>query len=99
MGEAEFSQAFTDAEPLKKYVGNNAMQLRRASAIKQKGYYKNPDFKRTATVLISIIVLQAVSIGTKFKTNQTKELIVFILFKNQQTKEIEPQTSSSWKLL
>lgn len=47
VGEAEFSQAFTDAEPLKKYVGNNAMQLRRASAIKQKGYYKNPDFMRS----------------------------------------------------
>lgn len=44
--------------------------------------YKNPDFKRTTTVLISIIVLQAVSIGTKFKTNQTKELIVFHTRKN-----------------
>jgi competence protein ComEC len=44
--------------------------------------YKNPDFKRTATVLISIIVLQTVSIGTKFKTNHTQELIVFHARKN-----------------
>lgn len=45
--EPEFSEVFTDSEPLKKYVGNNAMQLRRASAIKQKGYYKNPDFMKS----------------------------------------------------
>ncbi|MEK8179398.1 ComEC/Rec2 family competence protein [Flavobacterium buctense] len=44
--------------------------------------YKKPDFKRTATVLISIIVLQAVSIGTKFRTNHTQELIVFHARKN-----------------
>jgi competence protein ComEC len=44
--------------------------------------YKNPDFKRTATALISIIVLQAVFIGTKFKTNHTQELIVFHARKN-----------------
>lgn len=42
--EPEFSQLLTDAEPLKRYVGNNAMQLRRASAIKEKGYYKVPEF-------------------------------------------------------
>lgn len=42
--EPEFSQLLTDAEPLKWYVGNNAMQLRRASAIKEKGYYKLPAF-------------------------------------------------------
>lgn len=42
--EPEFSQLLTDAEPLKRYVGNNAMQLRRASAIKEKGYYKVPGF-------------------------------------------------------
>ncbi|MGF6192091.1 Kiwa anti-phage protein KwaB-like domain-containing protein [Hafnia paralvei] len=42
--EPEFSQLLTDAEPLKRYVGNNAMQLRRASAIKEKGYYKLPAF-------------------------------------------------------
>ncbi len=42
--EAEFSQVFTDSEPLKKYVGTNAMQLRRASAIKEKGFYKVPEF-------------------------------------------------------
>lgn len=44
MDEPEFSQLLTDAEPLKRYVGNNAMQLRRASAIKEKGYYKVPEF-------------------------------------------------------
>ncbi|MGU3526546.1 Kiwa anti-phage protein KwaB-like domain-containing protein [Raoultella planticola] len=42
--EPEFSQLFTDAGPLKRYVGTNAMQLRRASAIKEKGFYKLPEF-------------------------------------------------------
>ncbi|WP_318372906.1 Kiwa anti-phage protein KwaB-like domain-containing protein [Enterobacter sp.] len=42
--EPEFSGLFTDLAPLNEYVGNNAMQLRRASAIQQKGYYKNGAF-------------------------------------------------------
>ncbi|WP_323666702.1 Kiwa anti-phage protein KwaB-like domain-containing protein [Pectobacterium punjabense] len=42
--EPEFSNLFTNLAPLTAYVGNNAMQLRRASAIQQKGYYKNDAF-------------------------------------------------------
>ena len=42
--EPEFSAIFSGFEPITEYVGNNAMQLRRMSAIKQKGHYKNPDF-------------------------------------------------------
>lgn len=42
--EPEFSEVFTDMQPLIAYVGDNKMQLRRASAIRQKGHYRNPDF-------------------------------------------------------
>lgn len=42
--EADFSELFTDSEPLRKYVSTNTIHLRRASAIKQKGYYKIPEF-------------------------------------------------------
>lgn len=42
--EPEFNAVFSGFEPIAEYVGNNAMQLRRMSAIKQKGHYKNPDF-------------------------------------------------------
>lgn len=42
--EPEFSNLFSNLELLSAYVGNNAMQLRRASAIQQKGYYKNDAF-------------------------------------------------------
>nr|WP_256469562.1 Kiwa anti-phage protein KwaB-like domain-containing protein [Lelliottia sp. AC1] len=38
--DPEFCQLLTDAEPLKRYVVYNVMQLRRTSSIKQKGYYK-----------------------------------------------------------
>ncbi|MDC9597030.1 Kiwa anti-phage protein KwaB-like domain-containing protein [Xenorhabdus anantnagensis] len=45
--EAEFNRIFTDTLPLVTYVGNNAMQLRRALAIREKGYYKNTSFMKS----------------------------------------------------
>ena len=42
--EPEFSVIFTDMQPLIAYVGDNKIQLRRASAIRQKGHYRNPEF-------------------------------------------------------
>lgn len=42
--EPEFQNIFNDINPLNAYVGTNAMQLRRASAIRQKSYYKNDLF-------------------------------------------------------
>ncbi|KJS44006.1 MAG: hypothetical protein VR70_02155 [Rhodospirillaceae bacterium BRH_c57] len=42
--EPEFSRVFADMAPLIAYVGDNKIQLRRASAIKMKGHYKNPGF-------------------------------------------------------
>lgn len=42
--EPEFQNIFNDITPLNEYVGTNAMQLRRASAIRQKSYYKNDLF-------------------------------------------------------
>ncbi|MBP6558190.1 MAG: ComEC/Rec2 family competence protein [Flavobacterium sp.] len=40
-------------------------------------WFKKPDFKRLAIVLLSIITLQSLYISTKFKTHHTEELIVF----------------------
>ena len=42
--EPEFLVAFSDMVPLVDFVGNNKIQLRRASAIKQKGHYKDLEF-------------------------------------------------------
>lgn len=42
--EPDFSGAFVDLQPLIDFVGNNKIQLRRASAIRQKGHYKDGDF-------------------------------------------------------
>lgn len=42
--EPEFQNIFNDINHLNSYVGTNAMQLRRASAIRQKSYYKNDLF-------------------------------------------------------
>ncbi|MDI4657533.1 Kiwa anti-phage protein KwaB-like domain-containing protein [Xanthobacter autotrophicus] len=42
--ESEFSSVFTSLEALLQHVGENKIQLRRASAIRQKGHYKDPVF-------------------------------------------------------
>jgi hypothetical protein len=42
--EPEFILAFSVIEPLVNYIGTNKLQLRRASAIRTKGYYKDPVF-------------------------------------------------------
>nr|WP_255414548.1 Kiwa anti-phage protein KwaB-like domain-containing protein [Salinisphaera sp. LB1] len=42
--ENEFNEVFSDLTHIREYVGNNKMQLRRASAIRQKGHYKNAQF-------------------------------------------------------
>ncbi len=42
--EQEFSDVFTDLAAIEAYVGDNKMQLRRASAIRQKGHYKDANF-------------------------------------------------------
>lgn len=42
--DPEFLSIFTDVEPLKRYVGQNSMQLRRMTVIQQKGLYRNPEF-------------------------------------------------------
>ena len=42
--EPEFAGVFAETEALKSYVGENKIQLRRASAIRQRGHYKNPNF-------------------------------------------------------
>ena len=42
--EPEFKAVFGETGALESYVGENKIQLRRASAIRQKGHYKNPGF-------------------------------------------------------
>ncbi|MCY4141734.1 MAG: DUF4868 domain-containing protein [Rhodobacteraceae bacterium] len=43
-GEPEFIAAFADLAPLVEFVGSNKIQLRRASAIRQKGHYRDASF-------------------------------------------------------
>ena len=42
--EEEFATIFSSLAPLQEFVGENKIQLRRASAIRQKGYYKDEKF-------------------------------------------------------
>ena len=42
--EEEFGRLFVDLTPLSEYVGNNKIQLRRTSAIREKGHYKDQAF-------------------------------------------------------
>ena len=41
-----FTSLFSDIQPLKDYVGNNAMQLRRVTVIQQKALYMRPGFSQ-----------------------------------------------------
>jgi len=43
-GEPAFTDAFVDIVPLVTFVGENKLHLRRLSAIRQKGHYRNPGF-------------------------------------------------------
>ncbi|WP_288407885.1 Kiwa anti-phage protein KwaB-like domain-containing protein [uncultured Herbaspirillum sp.] len=42
--EPEFINVFSSTAPIVQYVGDNKIQLRRASAIREKAHYRNPDF-------------------------------------------------------
>jgi len=42
--EQEFLDVFVDIAPLVQHVGENKIQLRRASAIREKGHYRDTDF-------------------------------------------------------
>lgn len=49
--DSDFLDVFADIEPLKEFVGTNAMHLRRVTVIQQKALYLRPDFSsRLATV-------------------------------------------------
>ena len=49
--DPQFISVFSDVEPLKNYVGQNAMHLRRMTMIQQKALYRNPGFpERLKTV-------------------------------------------------
>ena len=44
LAQADFQALFTTTDVVSAYVGTNAMQLRRASAIKMKGHYLDARF-------------------------------------------------------
>lgn len=44
--EADFLSIFDDLTPLNEHVGSNKIQLRRMSAVRQKGHYKDPNFMK-----------------------------------------------------
>ena len=49
--DPEFLSVFSDVEPLKKYVGQNSMQLRRMTVIQQKALYRLPGFSHRVKVV------------------------------------------------
>lgn len=44
LAEPEFVAIFANFDQLQQYVGTNSIQLRRMSAIRQKGFYKDNGF-------------------------------------------------------
>lgn len=52
--DSAFTEIFVDIQPLKDYVGNNAIQLRRMTVIKNKSLYSQPNFlKKVSQVNIN----------------------------------------------
>lgn len=51
--DPQFASIFVDMQPLKDYVGTNAMQLRRITVIQQKALYLRPDFSEKVQVVNS----------------------------------------------
>lgn len=49
--DQQFTSVFTDIQPLKDYVGTNAMQLRRISVIQQKALYSRPEFSQRVQLI------------------------------------------------
>jgi Domain of unknown function (DUF4868) len=42
--QTDFTDAFVDVAPLANFIGENKLHLRRISAVKQKGHYRDPEF-------------------------------------------------------
>lgn len=49
--DPQFLAVFSDVEPLKNYVGQNAIQLRRMTVIQQKALYRRPGFPERVKVV------------------------------------------------
>lgn len=62
--DPDFISVFSDMEPLKKYVGQNSIQLRRMTVIQQKGLYKLKGFSARLK-----LVSDMRSWGIKFDTS------------------------------
>lgn len=52
--DPQFLSVFSDVEPLKKYVGQNAIQLRRMTVIQQKALYRIPGFSEKVKVVSDV---------------------------------------------
>jgi hypothetical protein len=67
-GEPEFVGVFDDMTALIGFVGTNKIQLRRTSAIRTKGHYKDPEF-------MSRLRAEALSLGFKFSFDAAGRII------------------------
>lgn len=88
--DQQFASIFSDIEPLKKYVGQNAIQLRRMTVIQQKALYRIPGFPEKVKVVNDIR-----DWGIKFDSNgkiavceNTARIVIQVLLDHRLLSEV-----------
>ena len=92
--DPQFSSIFADLTPLKNYIGENAMHLRRMTVIQQKALYTRPDFSNRLK-----IVSETRSWGIKFDDNgkidvcaETARVVLQVLLDHRLLSEVTENT-------
>lgn len=88
--DPHFANVFSSIDPLKAYVGQNAMQLRRVTVIQQKALYLRPDFsqKLNAVNLTRNWGLNFDAAGKLIVCDQTARIILQVLLDHRLLSEI-----------
>lgn len=92
--DCDFTNLFTDLEPLKRYVGKNAMHLRRMTVVQQKALYNRPGFSERLKV-----VSETRGWGLKFDDDgritvceETAKVVIQVLLDHRLLSEVTDNT-------
>jgi hypothetical protein len=88
--EPNFASIFSDVQPLKDYVGTNAMQLRRITVIQKKGLYLKPGFSQKVQMVNGVrnFGLNFDAVGKIIPCGDTAKTIMQILLDHRLLSEI-----------
>lgn len=88
--EPQFASIFSDIQPLKDYVGTNAMQLRRIIVIQSKGLYLSPGFSQRVQLVNGVrnFGLNFDAAGKIIPCENTAKAIMQILLDHRLLSEI-----------